>query len=265
MSIKNNLYYRLVGSSGPPIVFIHGIMGFWRNFYSISQAFKQDYTSLLYDQRGHGRSFHKEPYTVEQLVWDLKELLDHLKWHNVHLVGHSLGGYVSYLLASQFPEYVKKLVIVDSNPWPQPQMGEYIRKLILNLPESFDDRGKAKEFFKHSVEKQVFSKDVANLLWANLEINDEGPVKFLFDAPGILKALSSVRSQKLDYPSMLNSLKIQMLILRGEHSTYFLKSDFKKTLKLNPLITGKEIKNSSHWLHFEQPQAFINSLREFLD
>ena len=55
-----------------------------------------------------------------------------------------------------------------------------------------------------------------------------------------------------------------MLILRGEQSSHFLQQDFKKALKLNPLISGKEIKNSNHWIHFDQTQVFIQVVQDFL-
>ena len=266
MAVENQIYYRLIGmgaAAGWPLVFIHGILGFWRNFYSISQAFKRNHTSLLYDQRGHGQSFHKEPYTVRQLAQDLKDLLDFLKWSPVILVGHSLGGYVACLLAYYYPQYVKKMIIVDSSPWPLAQPREQIEDLLLKLPNSFPDRAQARIFFKQSVENNVFSQAIANLLMANLEKNPKSHLKFLFDTQGLLKLLNNVRA--LDYPSLIKALEIPILVLRGERSTHFLRSDFEKTLKLNSCINGKEIKDSGHWLHFEQPQSFIKALTEFLD
>lgn len=258
----NKIYYKLIGE-GASLVFIHGILGFWRNFYNISQAFKEDYSCLLYDQRGHGQSIQGEPYTVEQLSQDLKELLDFLNCRPVVLVGHSLGGYVACFLAHQYPEYVKKIVVVDSNPWPSKHSGEKIKNLLSNLPPSFSDRSQAKEFFKQAVAKNIFSQVMADFLIANLEKKSQGPLKFMFDAQGILKCLSSIR-EDVDFSSLIKSLKVPTLFLRGEHSTHFLKSDYEKTLKLNPLITGKEIKNSGHWIHSEQAPAFIEVLKEFL-
>lgn len=264
MFIKDRIHYQLTGK-GPPLVFIHGLLGFWRNFYSVSQAFKNDYISLLYDQRGHGLSFHGGPYTIEQFALDLKDILDHLKWHSVALVGHSLGGYISYLFAYKHPEYVKKMLVVDSNPWPLPQTGDNIKSLLLSLPPFFDDRAQAGIFFKKSVENNTLSKATAGLLMANLEKNNKGPVKFLFDTQGILESLKSIREQQPNYPSMIKKLQIPTLILRGKNSPYFLESNFKKALTLNPLVIGKEIKNSQHWIHSEQPQAFKKILKNFLD
>ena len=261
--MKNKIYYRLEGT-GPPLVFIHGILGFWRNFYSCSQAFRENYTCLLYDQRGHGRSVYKELYTVEQLAQDLKDLLDFLQWKPVVLVGHSLGGYVSFYFAHHYPEYVKKMIIVDSSPWPVSSQREKIEEILLGLPRFFPNRVQAIEFFKQSVENHIFSSAIAHFLMASLETNSTGTIKFLFDIPGLLTLLSHMKKSSIDYPSFVKSLKTPSLILRGEHSAHFLRSDFEKTLKLNPLIIGKEIKNSGHWIHSEQPQSFIKAVQDFL-
>ena len=257
--LKNNIYYKLIGQ-GPALVFIHGLLGFWRNFYSFSQALKRDYKILLYDQRGHGRSFHQEPYTVAKLAQDLKNLLDSLNCRPAILAGHSLGAYVSCFMAYHYPEYVKKLIVIDASPWPQSK--REIEDILNFLPSSFLSREEARSFFKQAVKDKKFSQATADLLMANLEKKLKGPIHFLFDTKGLIKLLSEVRKQ--DYPLFIKNFKCPALILRGERSSHFLRSDFKKALKLNPLVRGKEIKNAGHWLHSEQPQIFIKTLQEFL-
>ncbi len=261
--MKEKIYYRLIGEGDKPLVFIHGILGFWRNFYSISQAFKKDYTGLLYDQRGHGRSFHKEPYTVEQLAQDLKNLLEHLKWNKVTIVGHSLGAYVSILFSHNYPDYVEKIIIVDGSPWPQAHSVEQIRAILLHLPDSFSNRSAASDFFKQSIEKGIFSKSMADFLMVSLEKKSDGAINFVFDKKGLLKLLLNIREYY--YPFLIKTLEIPILFLRGKNSKHFLLSDFKKTLQLNPFITGKEIKDSGHWLHADQPEPFIRALKKFLN
>ncbi len=260
--MEDKFYYRQIGEKGTPLVFIHGILGFWRNFYSASHALKPKHKSLLYDQRGHGRSFHSEPYTVKQLALDLKNMLDFLNWPRVSLVGHSLGGYVALLFAKKFPDRVQKIVIVDSSPWPLASAGKQIEDILFKLPDSFPHRRQGRDFFKKAVAKGLFSRSMADFLMASLNNPAKGPVRFLFDREGLLKLLPDVR--RANYPSILSRLKIPILILRGEHSTHFLRSDFEKSLKLNPQIIGKEVKESGHWLNFEQLQIFIQLLKEFL-
>ena len=260
--MDDKLNYKKIGQGDKALVFSHGVLGYWRNFYSISQAFKEDYTCLLYDQRGHGLSFHKEPYTVEELARDLKELLEFLKLKSIVLVGHSLGGWVCMNLAYREPELVKKLIVVDSSPWPKDSVGEEIRQILSYLPESFANREKARGFFNQAVREKIFSQQLSHFLMGSLDKKSKGRVRFLFDQKGLLQLLSAVR--QLDYPSLIKELKIPVLFLRGERSSHFSKSDLDQTLKLNPLIQGIEIKNSGHWLHAEQPKEFIETVKSFL-
>ena len=173
-----------MGEGDKSLVFVHGILGYWRNFYSISQTFREDYTCLLYDQRGHGLSFHKEPYTVEELAKDLKELLDFLNLKSVILTGHSLGGWVCSYLAHKEPELIEKLIVIDSSPWPKAEVAHDIKKILNYLPESFVDPENAREFFKTAVKEQVFSQQLAGFLMASLEKKSTGPIGFVFDKKG---------------------------------------------------------------------------------
>ena len=256
------LNYRMLGQGDKTLVFVHGILGYWRNFYSISQAFKENYSCLLYDQRGHGLSFHKKPYTVEELAQDLKELLEFLKLKSVILVGHSLGGWVCSYLAYKEPDLVEKLIVIDSSPWPKDSTGDEIKQILSYLPEAFTSRETAREFFKQAVKEQIFSQQLSQFLMGSLEKESTKAVRFLFDKKGLFQLLSAIR--QLDFSLMINQFKSPVLFLRGERSSHFSKSDLERTLKLNPLIKGIEIKDSGHWLHAEQPQAFIKAVKSFL-
>ncbi|MCY4321929.1 MAG: alpha/beta hydrolase [Bdellovibrionaceae bacterium] len=260
--MDTKLNYRIWGEGDKTLVFSHGVLGYWRNFYSISQILKKNYTCLLYDQRGHGQSFHKEPYTVKNLAQDLKELLKFLELKPVILLGHSLGGWVCSYLAYKEPELVEKLIVVDSSPWPKDSAGKEIKKILSYLPESFPNRKKAREFFNQAIKEGLFSKQLSYFLMSSLDRESKNTVRFLFDKKGLLNLLPAVR--QLDYPSMIEKLKIPILFLRGENSSHFLKEDLEETLRLNPLIKGLEIKNSGHWLHAEQPKDFLKAIEEFL-
>ena len=254
--------YKKTGQGKQALVFVHGILGYWRNFYSISQTFKDSYTCVLYDQRGHGYSFHQEPYTVQELAKDLKELIAFLKLESVVLVGHSLGGYVSCYLAHQEPDLIKQLVIVDSCPSPKQKAAEEIVRILSSLPDHFKRREEARNFFNQSVKEGLFSENLSYFLMGSLEKKSEGPIRFLFDKTGLLKLISSVRQE--DYSLILKELAQPVLFLRGGNSTHFLKSDLERTVKLNPLIKGLEIPDSGHWLHAEQAQKFIKAVKKFL-
>lgn len=257
------LFFKKIGQGQKNLVFVHGLLGFWRNFYTISKAFEESYACLLYDQRGHGDSPHYSSYKIEEFAQDLKRLLESLNLNSVNLVGHSLGGYVSSYFAYKEPQLVKKLILVDTCPWPQEERVEEILRLLKNLPDQFESREAAKTFFDKLTQNKKLSQMMAFFLTANLEKKTAGAVKFRFDKEGLLSVPQEVR--KLDYPFFLKSLNIPILCLRGEFSRHFSKSDFEKTKSLNPLIQTIKISASGHWLHAQQPKKVIKTIKDFLN
>ncbi len=63
------------------------------------------FTYVLTDVRGYGRSIHLTgEYNETEAAADTLELIDHLSWNRVHLVGFSMTGMVVERLAIDVPE-----------------------------------------------------------------------------------------------------------------------------------------------------------------
>lgn len=84
---------------------------------SIAQA---GYRVIRYDHRDTGQSTTGSPgdptYTVEDLTADLIGVLNALAIDSAHLVGMSLGGYISQIAALSYPDRVRSLVLIGSEP-----------------------------------------------------------------------------------------------------------------------------------------------------
>ncbi|HEY2664232.1 MAG TPA: alpha/beta hydrolase [Candidatus Binataceae bacterium] len=76
---------------------------------------------IALDFRGHGRSQWANPpvYGPASYVRDVKEFVEQLGGRIV-LVGHSMGGAVAQWVASEFPDLLDALVIVDAPAGPPP-------------------------------------------------------------------------------------------------------------------------------------------------
>ena len=71
------------------------------------------------DLRGHGSSQVPpagEALSLDRLVADVAELLDHLGVESAHIVGNSAGGYLGQQLAMTRPERVRSLALFGSTP-----------------------------------------------------------------------------------------------------------------------------------------------------
>lgn len=94
------------------LVFLHGVGGHAEAYCKNITSLSAEFHTIAYDYVGHGRSNLKQmEYTPHVLVDHLKELLDTLDIANVNLSGESLGGWVSGLFSSKYPERVERLML----------------------------------------------------------------------------------------------------------------------------------------------------------
>lgn len=101
--------------SGPPILFVHGLMSSRRTWADQSVRLAADHRVLAPDLFGHGQSAKPlGDYSLGAHAASLRDLLDELELGAVCVVGHSLGGGIAMQLAYLFPERVERLVLVSS-------------------------------------------------------------------------------------------------------------------------------------------------------
>jgi pimeloyl-ACP methyl ester carboxylesterase len=76
---------------------------------------------IVVDLRGHGGSDKPECcYARIDFAYDIKLLLDAVHIAKADVVGHSLGGMITQVLAEEWPERVRKVVLVSSTAGPRP-------------------------------------------------------------------------------------------------------------------------------------------------
>ena len=85
----------------------------------------------------------------------LKNLLEELDIEKTVLIGHSMGGKVAMTLALSFPDFVEKVIIVDSSPTPSisdEDIQKYLKvKLQMNLSQ-IRDKKEAENMMKSEIE-----------------------------------------------------------------------------------------------------------------
>lgn len=110
-----SLYYQEKGS-GTPFVLLHGNSQDGSYFKSQIDYFSNNYKMIVVDTRGHGKSPRgNAPFTMNQFVEDLHNLLKKLKLSQVILLGFSDGANIAMKFAIKYPEKIKALILDDGN------------------------------------------------------------------------------------------------------------------------------------------------------
>ena len=108
-----------VGGEGDPIVLVHGLSGSTRWWARNVPDLAKHYRVYLVNLPGFGAFRRSGPRFVlaEATSW-LLAWMEAVGLESVHLVGHSMGGYLSLKLAARRPGAVGKLVLVDPAGMP---------------------------------------------------------------------------------------------------------------------------------------------------
>ena len=110
------LYYEDSGS-GFPVVFCHEFAGDYRSWEPQVRAFGRLYRCVTYSQRGFPPSEVPDDasaYSQDELIEDLRGLVEHLGIAQAHFVGFSMGGSVVLNFALRYPQLCRSIAVVGT-------------------------------------------------------------------------------------------------------------------------------------------------------
>jgi pimeloyl-ACP methyl ester carboxylesterase len=118
--LRSGLKVRVVergDASSPPVLLVHGwgctAYVFRRNMPALADS---GYRAIAVDLKGHGLSDKPTAaaeYTIDAMVEHVRDIMDTLELERPALVGHSLGGSLSYHFACRYPARVRCLGLLS--------------------------------------------------------------------------------------------------------------------------------------------------------
>ena len=113
-----NFVFREIGKKGGiPVVFLHhltAVLDDWDPRVVDGVAAKHHV--IVFDNRGVGGSGGSTPKTVEEMARDAVAFIGALGFSKVDLLGFSLGGFISQVIAQQQPGLVRKIILAGTGP-----------------------------------------------------------------------------------------------------------------------------------------------------
>ena len=110
--------YRELGiDSGVPVIFLNHLAANLDNWDPrVVDGIAAAHRVITFDNRGLGASEGKTPDTVEAMARDAIAFIQALGFTQVDLLGFSLGGMVSQVIAQQAPNLVRKIILAGTGP-----------------------------------------------------------------------------------------------------------------------------------------------------
>lgn len=107
------MYYEIHGA-GQPLVLLHGGFGNTEMFGPVLTALFKNRKLIVVDLQGHGRTADIDrPISMEAMADDVAALIRQLNLGKPDIMGYSMGGMVALRTAIQYPDLLRKLVVVS--------------------------------------------------------------------------------------------------------------------------------------------------------
>lgn len=266
------LHYDVIGK-GAPVVMLSGGPGFSPEYLApIAEKLGAKHSFVLLHQRGTGRSvlekYDATTISLKQLVADLDALRRELKVEKLTIVGHSWGGILSMMYASEHPDRVAALALIDSGG---PTLAG-VPKFASNLMSRFTAEDNAK-----IAEWSAPAKMNANRKKAILEItkaktgayfHDRSKAHLLLDPmtedsfhDGVFYAVTGQLMTGLDLRAGLKNLKAPVLVIHGKQDP------LETAQEVHEAIAGSRLEiidEAGHFPWLEKPDLVDRLLGEFL-
>lgn len=250
---STTLHYEVVGS-GNPLLLIHGLGSSTRDWERQATAFSGTHRVITVDLRGHGGSAKPEGrYTIALFAQDVIGLIQQLDVAPLAIVGISLGGMVGFQIASDQPELIDKLVVVNALPdndlLAKARAQIVIRKLIVRLL-GMRKMGEVLAGRLFPDESMVEERALMASRWAE---NDKSAYQRSFQAI-------------VDWPGVTGDLDRfnRPLLMISSDQDYVPLDKKQPYLEKLPAMEHVVISDAHHGVPMERPAAFNEVLKRFL-
>lgn len=254
------LNHKTIGS-GDPLVILHGLFGMLDNWQTLGKRFGESRMSVLVDQRNHGKSPHADAVDYPSLAADLAQFLEDQWMHEVDILGHSMGGKVAMQYALNFPDRVRKLIVVDMGVKQFPRGHDEIFAAMRSVPLTVEEGEEplSRSQIDDLLSEHISEPGVRMFLMKNLKRNKELGYDWKMNLDALEKGYDDILK-----PVMGEPWRGEALFIRGGKSGYIKDEDWPGIQAMFPNAQLKTIEGAGHWVHAEAPDEVFALVESFL-
>lgn len=256
--------YRDIGH-GPVLLLVHGWAASSAFFDTVAQALASEFRVLVPDLRGHGETpAGTPPTTINDLADDLDQLLKHEDLTRIVVLGWSMGATVLWSMIQRHGhDRLAGMVIEDMSPrilnddsWS------------LGMSSGMDADASKRATDAMQADWPAYAAAFAPRMFARDRAAREPQI--VADALNLLRArdadamadLWSSMAQQ-DLRTELPGMAIPALIAFGERSDAYGPETSRYLVETLPAATAHGFAHSGHAPHLEQPEEFVDVVRNF--
>jgi pimeloyl-ACP methyl ester carboxylesterase len=259
------IYYELNDSTDPwkqseTIWIQHGFGRSGRFWFHWVPTLARRYRVLRVDLRCHGQSGDPPPdheWSVDDLLGDIRGVLEALDLGSVHYVGESVGGILGIALAARWPELLRSLTLVATPLSIRPEIQRLFAVGEADWPGAMEKLGG---------DGWVRALRGAGATHTDMSVGKEGWIlaEWAKNRPRMLANLARLAAT-VNVEPLLPDVPVPTLILAPAKSPI---SPLEEQLHMRSTIPDARIavvEGAWHEIYFDDPEACLSALLSFVE
>ncbi len=265
-------------NDAPPLLLVHGGRDHCRSWDWVAQRLRDRYHVIAPDLRGHGDSqwVIGSGYAINDYVYDVAQLVHQQSLEPVTIIAHSWGGAVSLRYAGLYPDKVRKIVAIEGlgplwrrNKDRKPrevheQLQEWIdvvRGMAGRLPRRYESIDAAIARMRKA-NPRLSPEQARHLTIHGMNQNEDGTYTWKFDNYERIWMPDPAAAEIAR--ALWRRITAPTLLIHGAESPT---SDPMEEGLLEEFPDARlwTVPEAGHWVHHDQLDLFVRTVRDFFD
>ena len=254
------------GDAAVSAVALHGFALNCHSFDEVAPALSDQLHWYALDQRGHGhsdRAAELGDYSRDHMADDIREFIEAQGLDRPVVLGHSMGGMNAMTFAARHPEQLRALVLIDVGPGVSVDGVQQVRQFVAGPYEleSLDAWVEMTHKYYPFRSKEGIRKRLA----VSLRETPEGKMAKMFDERFREADFLGVADSRAGIWETAKALTVPTLLLHGEKSPVLKQEQAEEFAEQVPVVRLVTIPEAGHSVAGDQPEAFVEAVRDFLN
>ncbi len=249
--------FQTAGSiENPAIVLLHGYLESMEVWEGFVDELVWDFFVVCIDLPGHGKSgVYSKVHRMDDMAEAVFAVMEELKLPKFHLVGHSMGGYVTLAFRESHQDRLLSYVLFHSSCFADNEEKQHSRDEDIKRVKD----GRKKEIVEHHVPKTFapdnipdFTAEISRLKKIAMESPDEG----------IIAILQGMKKRP-DRCALLKDDIVPLLVITGRKDNFIPVEISHKIESMGASIDLAILERSGHMGFIEEKERSAEILRNF--
>ena len=250
------LHYTRTGGDKPQLVLAHGFSDDGLCWTPLARQLEADYDIIMGDARGHGRSDGPAtPYGTTDMADDLAGVIRGLGLDRPVVMGHSMGGATAYVLAGNYPDLPRAIIIEDAGAF---NMGARAEEMEARWASH---REHVIALKRKTREELIAGEHAASPLWSDEELGPWADSKLRLSFNVLIR-----QSAPPDWPTVMGKITCPALLITAdpERGSLVSAEQAAQLQQFIPQLRVTHIPGAGHNIRREQSGPYLTTVRAFL-